>query len=220
MGLLDQIGGMLGGGGNQAGGQNPLERILRGDADFSRHDSRDAQDFGQVVNRVPQDQLASVFGQAARDIDGPRYRDHVTPGVGGTNPLGMLKGAAMGMVATALIRHLLGGRGGGMGGAMTGAIGGLLGGALGNRAGGVGAGSGGGLGGLLGMVPGIRNADPNQMDEHDVAALADYTRQHDPDAFGRAMAEVGQRRPDALHAMLGNQGMAAAAQKLLGQFMR
>jgi hypothetical protein len=215
MGLLDQIGGMLnnaGGGGN--GGGNPLDRFLKGNADYSN--PQDAQHFGQVTRGVSQDQLSAALSHAAGNMDHDQYRQHITPGVGGTNPLGGLKGAAMTMVAGALMRHIMGGSSGGGGGGGGGGIGSVIGGLMGGNSG---QGGGGGASSLLGMIPGLKTTDPNQMDESQVAALASYAKQHHPDAFGKAAAEVGQQNPDVLSSLLGNQGMSAVAKGLMGQFM-
>jgi hypothetical protein len=161
---------------------------------------------------VPHDQLSAALSQAARGMDNDHYQQHITPGVGGTNPLGGIKGAAMTMLAGALMRHLMGGSGGGVGGGIGSMIGGLMG--------------GGGTPqatsrqrSLTDMIPGLQTNDPNQMDESQVAALAAYAKQHDPDAFGKAAAEVGQKDPNVLSSLLGNQGMHAVAKGLLGQFM-
>jgi hypothetical protein len=35
-------------------------------------------------------------------------------------------------------------------------------------------------------VPGLHTADPQWMSPQEVAGLADYLRQHHPEAFGRA----------------------------------
>ncbi|MDB5297804.1 MAG: hypothetical protein JWO31_3787 [Phycisphaerales bacterium] len=224
MGLLDQLGSALGGqpSGGGGGGGSPvagvLGRILGGNHDAQNPASPDGQQFGQMIQQVPRDQLAGVFGQAARGMDGQAYRDHVTPGAGGTNPLGMLKGPAMAMVAGALMKHLTGGgqQAGGLSGMVSSALGGGGGAMGGGISGGGAAGGMGGLGGLLGMVPGLQTTDPHQMDEHQVAALADYARQHHPDAFGQAMADVGHQNPSALGALLGNGGLSSVAQQLGG----
>ena len=189
MGLLDQIGGMLNNGG---GGGNPLERFMKGGPNLD--DPHDRDHFGQMLGKTPPDQLSQVLGGAARNGDHDEYRQHITPGVGGTNPLGGLKGAAMTMVAGALMKHLTGGRAGGVGG-------------------------GGGLSSLAGMIPGLSNTDPNRMNDHDVASVAAYARQHDPDAFGRAAAEVGHKDPSVLSALMGNQGMASVAKGLASHFL-
>ena len=207
MGLLDSIAGAIGGQ-SGGGGGNVLDRILGG-GDHAVHQSGspDQQQFGQAVQQVPRDQLAGIFGQTARQMDGQQYRDHVTPGVGGTNPLGMLKGPVMGLVAGALMKHLMGGNAAGGSGMLGSVLGGAMGGGGGGR---------GGLGGLLGNIPGLTTSDPQQMDESQVAALADYTRQHDPDAYGRAMADVGHQEPGALGPLLGGQGLSSVAQQLSG----
>ena len=211
MSLLDQLGSVLGG----QPGPNVLDRILGGNHSVHEGGSPDHQQWNQVIQQVPRDQLAGMFGQTARSMDGQQYRDHVTPGVGGTNPLGMLKGPAMAMVASALMRHLAGGSGRAAGGGGAGGMAGILGSVLGGG-GGPASGGMGGLGGLLGKIPGLNTTDPSQMDASQVAALSDYARQHNPDAFGQAMADVGHQDPSVLGPLLGNQGLSSAAQNLAG----
>ena len=214
MGLLDQLSSVLG---NASQGGQPFGGSPAG------------QQWGHAVRNTPVDQLAGIFGHTARNVDPNQYRDHVTPGVGGTNPLGMLKGPALALVGGLLLKHMMGNRGGGMGGGLGGVLGSVLGGQagqggglgalgslMGGAGGGMGGGGGGALGGLLGRIPGLTTGDPNQMDPSQVAALADYARQNDPDAFGRAMAEAGHQDPGLLHNLLGDQGMMMAAQHLGG----
>jgi hypothetical protein len=159
------------------------------------------QQWGHTVSQTPLDQLAGVFGHTARNMDPNQYRDHVTPGVGGTNPLGGLKGPALALVGGLLLKHMMGNRGGSGAGGLGGMLGSVLGGQAGmggQPGGGLGnlmGGGGGPLGGLLGRIPGLTTSDPNQMDPSQVASLADFARQNDPDAFGRAMAEPGTRTP-------------------------
>ncbi|HEX8915449.1 MAG TPA: hypothetical protein VF796_24060 [Humisphaera sp.] len=204
MGLVDALAGALGGG--NTGGM-PMGGMPGGGGG--------ASPLGSLLHRLPLDQLSGLFGQTARNMDGQQYRDHVTPGVGGTNPLGMLKGPALAVVAGMLMKHLAGGRGAAAAGG-GGGLGGMLGSVLGGGGGGGAAGMG-GLGGLLSKIPGLQTADPHQMDPGQVAALADYARQHDPDAFGRAAAEAGRQDPDVLHALLGGHGVETLTRLAGGQ---
>ena len=201
MGLLDQLGGMLGGNsGGGGGGQQDLGALLGrftgGNANLHDPHSEDARHFGQMVQGTNRDDLASAFGHAAGQVDEHEYRQHITPGAGGTDPLGGLSGGAMGMLASSLLGNLAG---------KSGAAAGGLGGA--------------GLSSLLGQIPGLGSTDPNRMSKHDVATLADWTRRNHPDAFGRAAAEVGQREPGVLQSLLGNKAMMAAAAGLAMKFM-
>jgi hypothetical protein len=193
MGLMDQLGGMLGNaGGNTAGGaagvQQLLGRFMGGGADFNDPQSQDRRHFEQMVGHASDDDLSSAFSQAARGVDANEYRDHVTPGVGGTDPLGALGGGGLGTIASALMGHLAGGGGANMAG-------------------------------LFGKIPGLSHTDPNRMTPHEVASLTDYTRQHHPDAFGRAAAQVGRQDPGMLQQLLGNKAMMTAAAAMASRFM-
>ena len=198
MGLLDQLGGRLGG--------DVLQRILGGGGHaVAEPGSPDQQQFGQLLQQVPRDQLASLLGQVARLMEPGPSRDAVTPGVGGTNPLAALSGPAMTTVAAALLRHLAGG-GTNPGGGMPDVIGSAL-----ASPGGVSGDGAGGLDALLAKIPGLTTTNPDQMDAHQVAALADYTRRNEPDAFGRALADVGQEAPSAIAPLLGDPGLSSLA---------
>ena len=186
MGLLDQLGGMLGGGGDP---KDVLGRMMGGGANFDDHQSGDRDAFHRMTQHASDDDLASTFSHAARGMDGQSYRDHVTPGVGGTDPLGNLGGGGLGAIAGALLGNLGGGSGGGN------------------------------LAGLMGKIPGLSHTDPNRMSSHEVAALADYTREHHPNAFGRAAAQVGRKDPSLLQSLLGNPAMMSAAATLASKFM-
>lgn len=114
MGLLQNI---FGGGGQQQGGGGlgaMLENLAAGHGNFSDANSQDHQGFQQMVQQAPPGILSQIFGHAAQRMDPQEYSDHVTPGVGGTNPLGSLGGGGLGMIASALLNRL-GGSGGGLG---------------------------------------------------------------------------------------------------------
>ena len=179
---------MLGGDPQQA-----LGRMMGGGANFHDPRSGDHHAFGQMMGQASDDDLAGTFSHAARGMDAQSYRDHVTPGAGGTDPLGGLGQGGLGAIAGALLSNLGGG--------------------------GSGHGMGGGMASMLGRIPGLSNTDPNRMSSHDVAALADYTRQHHPDAFGRAAAQVGRKDPNLLQQLLGNPAMMSAAAALASKFM-
>jgi hypothetical protein len=69
-------------------------------------------------------------------------------------------------------------------------------------------------------IPGVQATDPNEMDSNDVAAVARYTQQNHPEAFGKAAAEIGQQQPGLLHSFLGKAAMAAAAAALASHFIK
>ena len=80
--------------------------------------------------------------------------------------------------------------------------------------------AGSGAGSHPSKIPGLQNTDPNDMDPDDVAAVAKYTQQNHPDAFGKAAAEIGQQQPGLLHSMLGKSAMALAAAALASHFIK
>jgi hypothetical protein len=86
---------------------------------------------------------------------------------------------------------------------------------LGNLTGGDGA----DLDQLRQRVPGLHTADPQRMSPQEVASLADYLRQHHPEAFGRAAAQLGREEPGLLQQLLGNKFLLMAAAGLAGKFL-
>jgi hypothetical protein len=69
----------------------------------------------------------------------------------------------------------------------------------------------GGSGALAGLIPGLQTGEPKQMAPGDLASLAKYMRQRQPEAFGRAAAEVGRQRPGLLQSLLGNKALMLGA---------
>jgi hypothetical protein len=241
MGLLDDLSGML-------GGKPELERMANGQGNFHDPSSPDHDRFGQMLGHADPNDLHAAISHASQQTDPQDFADHVTPGVGGTNPLGGVGQGGLSTIASTLLGSLNqsgaaapangqasdggaqgllggllgggsggGGGGGGLGGLLGGGGGGgLLGGLLG---GGGGGGMGGGGGGLLNQIPGLRTTNPNQMDESQVAALADWMRRNHPEAFNRAAAQIGQQNPSLLQRMLGNKMVMAAAAGLATKFL-
>jgi hypothetical protein len=193
MGLLDQIGGLL-------GGHEEVARLANGQGNFADGNSADHDRFGQMVSHADPQDLHSAIGQAVQQTDPQEYADHITPGVNGTNPLGSVGRVGLSTIASTLMQHLAGQPAQQSGG------GGMLGGLFGG-----GGGGGGMMGKLMSMIPGLRTTDPNQMDASQVAALADYTRRNHPDAFSRATSQLGKQNPGLLQHLLGNKIMMAAA---------
>lgn len=221
----------------QGVGGDFLERLANGNMDPRQDDDDD--NVGRVLSGAPPEMFQQHTADALRRTDPGAYSDHITPGIGGTNPLGGLLGGMLG-----------GGMGGNMGGGMGG---GLLGGALGGGTGGgmMGGGMGGGLlgsiagslignmlgrrfgaggqlagslagsmigsraasGGLQDLVRslGLSSEDPNQMNDHDVARLASYAQQNDPDALAQTATEY-REQPQVVRSLLGDdayQGVAS-----------
>ena len=67
---------------------------------------------------------------------------------------------------------------------------------------------------------GLQTTDPKQMNPADVAAVARYTQQNEPEAFGKATAQVGQQHPGSLHGFLGKAALAVAAAALASHFIK
>lgn len=80
-------------------------------------------------------------------------------------------------------------------------------------------GSGVNLGSLMGSVPGLRTADPNQMDEQQVSSLAQYTQRNHPDVLGKVAAHLGKENPSMLSALLPKSGISSIASGLASQLL-
>jgi hypothetical protein len=182
MGLLQEIGSMI-------GGEGQLHNVAAGGGNYADPNSGDTQNFQRMAGQAQPGVLQQVFSHVAGRMSPQEYSDHITPGVGGTNPLGGLGAGGLGAIASALVGKLTGG-------------------------GGYNQGS------LLSCIPGLKTADPNQMDEGQVASLARYTQQNHPNLFGEAAAQVGQQHPDLLHSFLGKAGLAIGAAALASHFIK
>jgi hypothetical protein len=183
MGLLQDIAVSIGG--------DDLKRLSAGQANFDDPNSPDQQHLQEMIKNIDPNQLRQILAKAAQQVDPQEYSDHVTPGVGGTNPLGNLNAGALGSIATVLVNCLKN----------------------------VGASSG-ANGSPLDKVPGLQTTDPTQMKADDVAAVARYTQQNHPKAFGQAATEVAQKQPALLHSFLGKAGLALGAAVLASHFIK
>ena len=65
---------------------NFLQRLAGGQANYEH--PQDAQYTNQVLGGVPQNIFQQHATNALRHTDASAYQNHITPGVGGTNPLG------------------------------------------------------------------------------------------------------------------------------------
>lgn len=185
---------------------NFLQRLAGGNVNPS--EPQDQQQMGQFINSVPRDQFQQYTGNAVRQMDPNEYNTHITPGLGGTNPLGGLGKSLLGSLAGSLVGNMLGNQ---MGGGLTGTVGSLAGSLLGSSA------ASGGIGGLQNML-GLSTQNPNQMNEGDVASLARHAQQNNPDALAQTAAQY-QDRPDVLHSLLGNKGLLLAGGALAAAAM-
>jgi hypothetical protein len=98
MGLLQDIA--------DAVGSNRVHQIADGEGDFEEQDSADQMTLQELLRKVDPDQLKAILAQTTRKVDPQEYSDHVTPGVGGTDPLGGLKGGGLAAIAAALLNQL------------------------------------------------------------------------------------------------------------------
>jgi hypothetical protein len=180
MGLLQEISDAIGG--------DKLKKFQNGDGDFENQGSSDQGALQDLIKRLDPKQLQQILAQSSQQVDPQEYADHVTPGVGGTDPLGQLKGGGLASIAAVLLNQL-------------------------KQAGST-------SGTQVNRIPGVQTADPEEMDSNDVAAVARYTQQNHPEAFGKAAAEIGQQQPGLLHSFLGKAAMAAAAAALASHFIK
>lgn len=185
---------------------NFLERLAGGNMDPAQPNDR--QDMGQLIGGVPQDAFQQQTATALSQVDPQEYSNHVTPGVGGTNPLGGLGKGVLGSLAGSLIGNMLGNQMGGGAGSMVGSLAGSV---LGGQA------AQGGIGGLANML-GLNHTDPQQMDEQDVAKLAQHAQQNNPGALSATAAQY-QDQPDILHRLLGNKALLLAGAGLAAGVM-
>jgi hypothetical protein len=176
---------------------NFLERLAGNTMDPAQ--ANDERDMGQLLGGVPQEHFQQQTANALSQIDPQEYADHVTPGVGGTNPLGSLGKGMLGSLAGSLVGNMLGNQmGGGMGSMVGSLAGSLAGGQMAQ----------GGIGGLASML-GLSHTDPQEMNEEDVAKLAAHAQQNNPGALAATAAQY-QDRPDVLRSILGNKALLAA----------
>jgi hypothetical protein len=183
MGLLQDLAASIGG--------DDLKRLSAGQANFDDPHSNDQQNLQELIKSIDPQKLQQILAQTAQKINPQEYSDHVTPGVGGTNPLGNLSTGALGTIAAALINHLKN------------------------------AGSSSAPGGSpLDDVPGLQSTDPKQMNAEDVAAVARYTQQNHPEAFGQAATQIAQQQPALLHSFLGKAALAVGVAALASHFVK
>jgi hypothetical protein len=200
--------------------------MANGQGNFDDPNSPDHDRLGKMLGHASPDELQSAISQATQQTNPDEFADHVRPGVNGTNPLGDVGKGGLTTIASALVSQLGGGGGGGdtSAGGGQGLLGGLLGGhggggggilssILGGGGGGgiFGGGGGGNAAGSGRGIPGVRTLDPNQMDESQVAALAEWMRRNHPEAFNRAATQIGQQNPSLLSRLLNSKMLMIAA---------
>ena len=183
-----------------------LERLAGGNMDPAQ--PNDQRDMGQLIGGVPQDAFQQHATSAIGQMDPQEYQNHITPGAGGTNPLGGLGKGMLGSLAGSLVGNMLGGQ-------MGGGMGSLAGSLAGSMAGGQMA--QGGIGGLANML-GLGHTDPQQMNEEDVAKMAAHGQQNNPGALAATAAQY-QNQPNVLQSLLGNKGLLLAGAGLAAGVM-
>ena len=156
MGLLQEIT-------NTIGSEN-LKRFAAGNANLDDPNSPDMQHLQEMIKNVDPGPIAAAPGEGAQKVDPQEYSDHVTPGAGGTNPLGNLSTAGLGSIAAVLVNCL-------------------------KKT----ASGGGSSESPLEEVPGLRTTDPKEMDAGDVATVARYAQANHPDAFGQAATQIAAK---------------------------
>ena len=83
MGLLKDIATSIGG--------DHLIRLSTGQANFEDPNSHDQHRLLEMIKNIDPGKLQQIFAKTAEKVHPQEYSNHVTPGVGGTNPLGDLK---------------------------------------------------------------------------------------------------------------------------------
>jgi hypothetical protein len=73
MGLLDQIIGTL-------GGQEPVERLAREEANFDDPQSPDFEHWNHLVGAAPPEAVQDVLAHTAQRVDPQEYYEHITRG--------------------------------------------------------------------------------------------------------------------------------------------
>ena len=182
MSIFEQIAGMLGGPQQM---HEQVQRYQNGQANLDDPNSPDVQIWNRMVGAAPPEAMQDAFAHAAQQVDPQQYYEHITPGVGGTDPLGGLDRGALSTLAGSLL------------------------GAYAQRHGGQG-----GLGQLINVIPGLQTTNPSQMDPNQVAVLANWMQQNHPNTFGQAASQVAQQQPNLLQQLMGNKALMLAAATL------
>jgi len=172
-------------------GGGDLKRLSEGNANFESPDSADHQRLQDMIKNFDPKTLQQIFAKTAEQANPREYSDHVTPGVGGTNPLGELPPGGLASVAAILVNQLKQ-LGGGSNAAES----------------------------PLDQVPDLRTQDPHKMDAHDVARVARYTQENHPGAFGQAATEIAQKQPAFLQSFWGKAALALGAAALASHFVK
>jgi hypothetical protein len=82
------------------------QRMAAGQGNFQDPNSPDMQQLQRVLPQADQGQLQQVFSHAAQQMNPQDYSDHITPGAGGTNPLGSVGKGGLATIASTIMQHL------------------------------------------------------------------------------------------------------------------
>jgi hypothetical protein len=98
MGLLQDIANVVGG--------DKLQQFANGEGNFDQPGSPDQGTMQQLLKKIDPQTLQKILAQVSQQVDPREYSDHVTPGVGNTNPFGNLGAGGLATIATVLLTHL------------------------------------------------------------------------------------------------------------------
>lgn len=98
MGLLQDIADSL--------SSDKLKQFQAGGADFEDPSSPDQKALQDLIQRMDPQEVQDVLAKSARQADPQEFSDHITPGAGGTNPLGGLQSGGLAAIAAALLKNL------------------------------------------------------------------------------------------------------------------
>jgi len=83
-----------------------FQRLSQGPGRVDPMQTQDYDDWNQMVGAAPRDRFGQAAYQAVEQVDPDEYYQHVAPGVGGTDPLGMLPQQQRAGVAQTLLGSL------------------------------------------------------------------------------------------------------------------
>ena len=86
--------------------ETSLQQLANGEGNFEQQGSPDQGTLQQLLKKIDPQTLQKILGQVSQQVDSREYSDHVTPGVGNTNPLGNLGAGGLATIAAVLLNHL------------------------------------------------------------------------------------------------------------------
>jgi len=82
---------------------NMLQRLAGGPSNLQQNDYND---WNEMVGSAPKDKFGRAAYDAIQQVDPNEYADHVTPGAGGTDPLGALDNSQRSGLASTILGEL------------------------------------------------------------------------------------------------------------------